>query len=165
MFHMVGTRCLSRKSGKWRGTSEGKPLCQPSSPITNCRKFLTCFEGRGSTETTLPAKTVLIIKLQLFQIWKQIHLKWKVTCLYQVFTHISSLLTEKDICDRQNISVKLPCVCVPFIWRSLHFFGKNFLFLFLFLYFECVIKNGKFLIWKSNCFQKFSWQNLRMVSQ
>ena len=40
-----------------------------------------------------------------------------------VFTMCSySLLIKKDICDRQNISVKLPCVCVSFVRRSLHFF-------------------------------------------
>ena len=29
-----------------------------------------------------------------------------------VFTYIYSLLIEKDICDCQNVSIKLPCVCV-----------------------------------------------------
>ena len=45
-------------------------------------------------------------------------------CLYPVFTYIYSLLIEKDIYDHQNISFKLPCVCVcpfrpeisPFFW-------------------------------------------------
>jgi hypothetical protein len=32
--------------------------------------------------------------------------------IYCVFTYIYSLLIEPDICDHQNISVKLPCVCV-----------------------------------------------------
>ena len=32
-------------------------------------------------------------------------------CLYHVFTYIYSLLIEKDICDCQNISVKLLCIC------------------------------------------------------
>ena len=32
--------------------------------------------------------------------------------LYCVFTYIYSLLIEKDICDCQNVSVKLPCVYV-----------------------------------------------------
>ena len=35
--------------------------------------------------------------------------------LYHVFTYIYSLLIEKDICDCQNVSVKLSCLCVPFI--------------------------------------------------
>ena len=48
-----------------------------------------------------------------------------------VFTYIYSLLIEKDVCDRQNVSIKL--LCVPFVWRSFHFFGKSFVFLFLFL--------------------------------
>ena len=43
----------------------------------------------------------------------------------RVFTNIYSLLIEKDICDRRNISV---CLRVPFIRRSLHFFGKSFPF-------------------------------------
>jgi len=33
-------------------------------------------------------------------------------CLYPVFTYIYSLLIEKDICDHQNVSVKLPFVFV-----------------------------------------------------
>ena len=32
--------------------------------------------------------------------------------LYHVFTYIYSLMIEKDIFDRQNVSVKLPCVYV-----------------------------------------------------
>jgi hypothetical protein len=39
--------------------------------------------------------------------------------LYLVFTYIYSLLIEKDICNHQSISVKLPCVL--FIRRFLHF--------------------------------------------
>jgi hypothetical protein len=31
---------------------------------------------------------------------------------YRVFTYIYPLLIEKDICDRQSVSVKLPCVYV-----------------------------------------------------
>ena len=29
-----------------------------------------------------------------------------------MFTYIHSLLIEKDDCDRQNISIKFPCVCM-----------------------------------------------------
>ena len=29
-----------------------------------------------------------------------------------VFTYIYSLLIEQDICDRQNVSIKLLCICV-----------------------------------------------------
>ena len=41
-----------------------------------------------------------------------------------VHIHLSS---DQDISDRQNIFIKLHCVCVPFIRRSLHFFGESFL--------------------------------------
>ena len=44
--------------------------------------------------------------------------------LYHVFTYIYSLLIEKYICDCQNISIKLPCVC--FVLNSLHFFNKEY---------------------------------------
>ena len=44
--------------------------------------------------------------------------------LYHVFTYIYSILIEKDICDRRNISVKLPCVCVCLIPRALHFSAR-----------------------------------------
>jgi hypothetical protein len=49
-----------------------------------------------------------------------------------VFTYIYTLLIKKDICDCQNISIKLQCV----YWchSSGDFFGKSFLFLFLLLY-------------------------------
>ena len=53
--------------------------------------------------------------------------------LYHEFTYIYSLLIEKDICDRWCVSVKLPCVCVSFVWRCLHFLSKSFFFLLLFL--------------------------------
>ena len=39
--------------------------------------------------------------------------------LYCVFTYIYSLLIKKDICDRQNISIKFPCVCVCLSLRDL----------------------------------------------
>ena len=49
-----------------------------------------------------------------------------------------SLLFEEDICDCRNVSVKPPpCVFVPFIRKALHFFGKRFLFLFIFLLLFC----------------------------
>ena len=54
-----------------------------------------------------------------------------------MFTYIYSILIEKDICDRRNVSVKLPYVCVLFIRRSLHFFSIIFLFLYLSLH-KCI---------------------------
>jgi hypothetical protein len=41
--------------------------------------------------------------------------------VFNVYSHTFTLLIEKDICDHQKVSVKL-----PFIQRSLHFFGKSF---------------------------------------
>ena len=38
-----------------------------------------------------------------------------------MITYSYSLLIEKDTCDCRKISVNLPCLCVPFIQRSLHF--------------------------------------------
>ena len=50
-----------------------------------------------------------------------------------VLLNQKTLLSEKDICDPQNISIKLPCVCVCLSSGDLfHFFGKSFLFLFFF---------------------------------
>ena len=51
-------------------------------------------------------------------------------CIYHLFTYIYCLLIEKYICDCRNVSIKLS-FCVPFVHRSLHFFGKSILFLFL----------------------------------
>ena len=39
--------------------------------------------------------------------------------VYRVFTYIYSLLIEKDTCDHQNISFKLPCVYVCLLSRDL----------------------------------------------
>ena len=65
-----------------------------------------------------------------WQLWKGGYFSETVMwChLYCVFTYIYSLLIEKDICDCWNVSVEIPCLCVAFIRRSLHFFGKSFLF-------------------------------------
>ena len=51
--------------------------------------------------------------------------------LCHVFTYIHSLLIEKDGCDRQNISIKFPCVFVfafPTVISSI--FAKSFPFPF-----------------------------------
>ena len=53
--------------------------------------------------------------------------------LYHVFPYIYSFLIEEDICDRCNVSVKLPCVYVRRSSRDLFIFCKSFLFLFLLL--------------------------------
>ena len=48
------------------------------------------------------------------------------------YIYIYSLLIEKDVCDCQNGSIHLACVCVClFVPRSLHSFDKSFLFHFL----------------------------------
>jgi hypothetical protein len=49
--------------------------------------------------------------------------------LYCVFTYIHSVLIEKDIFDRLNISNKFPCVCVYFHPEISSFFEKSFPFL------------------------------------
>ena len=51
---------------------------------------------------------------------------------YRVFTYIYSLLIMKDLCECQNLSVKLLCV-FAFHLEIFSFFGKSFLLLFLFL--------------------------------
>ena len=54
--------------------------------------------------------------------------------LYCIFTHIYSLLIEKDICYCRNVSVKLPCVYLCLSSGDVFTFsGKSFLILFLFL--------------------------------
>ena len=61
--------------------------------------------------------------------------------LYCVFTYIYSLLIEEEICDCRNISSASVCLFVSFIWISLQFFSKSFLFLLLFL---CFLHFGTF---------------------
>ena len=53
--------------------------------------------------------------------------------LYCVSTNIYSLLIKKDLCECQNISVKLLCIYLWLIRRALHFLCKSFLLLFLLL--------------------------------
>ena len=70
---------------------------------------------------------------------------------YCVFTLIHSLLIEKDICDCQNFSVKLPCVCMCLLSGDLFIFwvrDSSFFSCFLFYpYF------GTFLsMWFHICF-------------
>ena len=57
---------------------------------------------------------------------KERHSQTRLHCL---FSYIYSLLIEKDICDRQNISNKFVCAFPPEISS---FFGKNFPFFFSF---------------------------------
>ena len=54
-----------------------------------------------------------------------------------------SVLIEKDVFDHQNVLVKLPCVYLCLSSGDLHFFGKRFLFVFLF--FLCYLFFGTFL--------------------
>ena len=62
--------------------------------------------------------------------------------LYRVFTYIYSLLIKKEICDRQNLSVKLPCVCVCLLFGDLLIFS---VWVFsLFSYFLCYSYFGTF---------------------
>ena len=78
--------------------------------------------------------------------WKVI---WYISTITGVFlnqkrakiTYICSLLIEKDISDRQNISNKFPFVCI-FLWRSLHFL-VSFPFLFSFFAFLDVLGRSK----------------------
>ena len=46
--------------------------------------------------------------------------------LYHVFIYIYSLPIEKDICDRQNGSIKLPCVSVCLLFGILFIFSVEF---------------------------------------
>ena len=46
-----------------------------------------------------------------------------------------SLLIEKDICDRQNVSIKFPCVCVCLLSGDLFTFSVRDSFFFS--YFLC----------------------------
>ena len=64
--------------------------------------------------------------------------------IYHVFTYSCFFLIEKDICNRQNISIKLPCVYLCFSSRSLYFFSERLLFhsyfsgkILLFMFYGC----------------------------
>ena len=85
-----------------------------SLPMADCLKFhIDCRLGQ------------ILFTLSVCTMWR---------CLYSVFSYIYSLLIEKDSCDRQNVSVKLPCVYVCLSSGDfLNFFSKSFLFLFLLL--------------------------------
>jgi SRP40, C-terminal domain. len=53
-----------------------------------------------------------------------------------VFTYIYSLLIEKDICDCQNVSIKLLCVCVCLSPRDLFMFSVRVSHLLCYPYFS-----------------------------
>ena len=60
---------------------------------------------------------------------------------HRVFTFSYSLLIEKDICDRQNISIKFLCAFCP----KISSFSMSFSFLFnLFFFFFCYPCFGTF---------------------
>ena len=72
--------------------------------------------------------------------------------LYCVFTYIYSLLIEKDICDRQNISIKLPCVCVCLSSGDLFIFSiRDFSFLFQFFFTFWTLLSLSVSLWTSRC--------------
>ena len=60
-----------------------------------------------------------------------IHSNEQTLHLYRIFTYIYSLLIEKDICNRRNISVKLLCVYVCLSS------GDHFIFWISFLFLSC----------------------------
>ena len=119
--------------------------------------FFFIFHGKESTEVQitqkigkkkgklLPKNEKISRQKAYTNLWK---LNWNISTIKDVLSSlcvhiIYSLLIKKDVCDRQNISIKLPCVCVcvPFVRRSLHFlvkvspFFSYFLFLSIFIVF------------------------------
>ena len=79
--------------------------------------------------------------------------------LHYLFTYIYSLLNEKDICDRQNVSIKLPCVCVCLSCRDLFLFSVRISSFFsYFLFMEYNFCNSLFFAcsWRWEC----SWNSM-----
>ena len=61
---------------------------------------------------------------------------------FGVFTYIYCLLIGKEICDCQNVSIKVPCVYMYLSPGDFYgFLSKSFLFLFLLL---CYLRFGTF---------------------
>ena len=58
-------------------------------------------------------------------------------CIHLLF------LIEKDVCDCQNVSVKLLC---NYVCHFLHFFGNSFLFIFLFLLHIICLLNSDYIL-------------------
>ena len=79
-------------------------------------------------------------------------------CLYCVFTYIYSLLIEKDICDHQNASVKLPYVYVCYSFGDLFIFSVRVSSFCSYFYVNCIKhSNDKLLVtlvmfWRYICF-------------
>ena len=61
----------------------------------------------------------------------------KLSCgtIFAVFTHIHSLMIDKDFCECWNTSVNFPCALlyVSFTWRTFHSISKSYLLSFLIL--------------------------------
>ena len=57
-----------------------------------------------------------------------------VPSLLCIHMHLLSSDWKRHLWSSKCFSKASVCLCLPFIWRSLHFFDKSFLFLFLFLW-------------------------------
>ena len=77
---------------------------------------ITSDDFHSISPSTLPLPVLHLLWWHFFKT-----LTWH--SLDYVFTYIYSLLTEKDTCDRWNISFKLPCVCVCLLSGDLFIFS------------------------------------------
>ena len=85
-----------------------------------------------------------------FSIWREVNICEHTWChLCSVFTYIYSLLIKKDICDCWNVSIISFHLCLSpgdlFI-----FFGKSFLFLFLFFVKYEFAEQRKLVKWQTS---------------
>ena len=82
----------------------------------------------------------------------EINVKIALHLIFTVFTHIYSLLIDKDLCESRNISIKCPCALLVYLCLSSRdpsiFFSKFHLFIPTFLcypyfgpFYTCSIQN------------------------
>ena len=64
-------------------------------------------------------------------------------CFYPMFTYIYFLLIEKDISDRWNISIKLPCVCVHLSSGDLFIFSVRVSSFFSYFLIKNILKRSE----------------------
>ena len=81
----------------------------------------------GALTHSHPDNSILITYLSQSEskcMWKLCKLMVFWHRLYSVFTYIYSHLIKKDICECQNVSFKLACVCVCLMSEDLYIFSS-----------------------------------------
>ena len=116
-----------QKIGKERGNCYRKheEISGRKAHTKNTEAWLKCFDNHRCLSQSEESKCI-----------------WTCGSIFTMCSRTFTLLwLRKTSVIVEMFQLSFCVFCVPFVQRSLHIFGKNFLFLFLFF---CVIKNSSF---------------------